>query len=222
MIRLQKTVKPSILVSHAANWTKALTDKLARNEKPTKAEASRYRHEDIKLALIEETKGKCAYCESKLLNIEYGDIEYIYPKSLDPLKTFEWDNLTLACDICNGNKSNKDPYIESILDPYIANPDEYLIFIGHYLFSAGKPAGISTITILELNRVALIERRKEHIDRIMLIYDVLLREDIPLITKQGIYKNLKEQDGGEAGPYSGMIRALIEGMRSKIPPELEL
>ena len=32
-------------------------------------------------APIDETHGKCAYCESKIKHIDYGDIEHILPKN---------------------------------------------------------------------------------------------------------------------------------------------
>lgn len=39
----------------------------------------------------------CNYCEQN----EANDIEHIYPKSLFPGKTFDWENYLLACKQCN-------------------------------------------------------------------------------------------------------------------------
>jgi hypothetical protein len=69
MIRLQKTAKPDILVNSAAAWTKVLTDHQAAGTKPTDSEKARYRHAEVKAALLVETVEKCAYCESKLRHI---------------------------------------------------------------------------------------------------------------------------------------------------------
>jgi uncharacterized protein (TIGR02646 family) len=104
MIKLLKGDKPQVLKDNAATWGKTLVDKKARGEKPTDPDKARYRHPDIKVALIAETHGKCAYCESKLLHIAYGDIEHITPKSVKIELSVEWQNLTLACDRCNTNK----------------------------------------------------------------------------------------------------------------------
>src|SRR5947209_8328121 len=125
MIRLNKGPKPQILTENEAAWTATVA-----NGEATPAEKARYRHPEIKEALVSETHGKCAYCESKLQHIHHGDIEHIYPKSLALEKTFEWENLTLACEICNQNKSNKDPFLEQILDPYSVEPSEHLFFAG--------------------------------------------------------------------------------------------
>jgi 5-methylcytosine-specific restriction endonuclease McrA len=109
MIRLKKLPEPEYLARNASEWARVLLEKLAANQVPSATEKSRYRHPDIKAALISETHGKCDYCESRLLHIHHGDVEHFYPKSLAPAKTFEWKNLTLACEICNQNKSDKDP-----------------------------------------------------------------------------------------------------------------
>lgn len=73
MIKLQKGPEPNVLQADAERWTAEL---LAAGDK-AKAKNSRYGHPDVKAALIAETNGKCAYCESKLLHIAYGDVEHI-------------------------------------------------------------------------------------------------------------------------------------------------
>lgn len=71
-----------------------------------------YRHEQVKGALIELFKGKCAYCESKFLHVYSGDVEHFRPKGEiteadDPKKpgyywlAADWDNLLLSCRNCN-------------------------------------------------------------------------------------------------------------------------
>ncbi|MEG8241503.1 HNH endonuclease [Acinetobacter baumannii] len=63
------------------------------------------------------------------MHIHHGDIEHIFPKALDQSKRYEWNNLTLSCEICNQNKSNHDPNLNHILNPYIDNPESSLIFL---------------------------------------------------------------------------------------------
>src|SRR3954469_25335779 len=98
MIKLEKTERPQVLTDNADDWTAVLLEKQAQGEEPTTSEKTKYRHRDIKAALLNETHGKCAYCESKLRHITYGDVEHIVPKSLALAKIFDWANLTLACD----------------------------------------------------------------------------------------------------------------------------
>ncbi len=41
----------------------------------------------------------CMYCEYN----EAAHIDHFEPRASDPLKTFDWDNLHLACDLCDSN-----------------------------------------------------------------------------------------------------------------------
>lgn len=88
-----------------------------------------YADKSVKKALIESQHDKCAFCESKITHISYGDVEHFRPKAAyrqkanDPLTTpgyywlaYEWDNLFLACQLCNQrHKKNLFP---------LANPAE--------------------------------------------------------------------------------------------------
>jgi 5-methylcytosine-specific restriction endonuclease McrA len=217
MIRLNKTNTPEVLKEHGKTWTKDLLDKIATNVKPTDSEKTRYRNKDIKKALIEETNGKCAYCESKFLHVHHGDVEHIYPKSLAPEKTFEWENLTLACEICNQNKSNKDPYLEHIIDPYKIDPAQHLMFLGSFVFSMGTNFGKCSEVILDLNRVALCEARKEQLEKVMGIFETIFRDDLPLIVRKSIYENLLANEGSTSAGYSAMTRSIITTLEQKLP-----
>lgn len=220
MIKLTKSPPPKVLADNAAAWTKTLLDKIDSGIEPTQTEKTRYRHRDIKAALEIETSGKCAYCESKLKHIHHGDVEHIYPKSLDPSKQFLWENLTLACEICNQNKSNRDPYVESIIDPYDKHPDEHICFYGPMAFPLGTAEGISSIHLLDLNRAALVEMRSESIKRIMGIFDTLFRNDIPLAAKRAILQDLELNESGVSVQFSAVIQSVIVHMKTKLPIDL--
>lgn len=68
---------------------------------------------EVKGALIELFKGKCAYCESQFLHVYIGDVEHFRPKGAikslngDLFKpgyywlAANWDNLLLSCRNCN-------------------------------------------------------------------------------------------------------------------------
>lgn len=164
MIKLEKGPIPEVLRIRAAEWTAAILAKVERGEVPTKAEMARYRHPEIKSALITETRGKCAYCESKLKHISHGDIEHIVPKSRIRERTFDWSNLTLACDLCNQNKGTHPGNHEEFVDPYATEPREHLTFFGSLVFALpGSNAGHLTEKLLDLNRAELVERRGERL-----------------------------------------------------------
>lgn len=221
MIKLIKLAKPEILTKNAETWTAELLDKIKENQKPSSTDDARYRHPQIKESLISETNGKCAYCESKLRHVHHGDVEHIIPKSLQPSKRYEWDNLTLACEICNQNKSNKDPDTLHIIDPYTTNPKEHLIFVGALLYSLGTTHGTNTKTLLGLNRVELIEQRQNRLNQIMGIFESIFNNQLALETRKAILTNLLTNDCSAKSEYSAMIIATVESLKSKLPPELQ-
>lgn len=71
-----------------------------------------YSDPEVKSALIELFKGKCAYCESTFLHVYSGDVEHFRPKGEIEEAVHEkkpgyywlaadWDNLLLSCRNCN-------------------------------------------------------------------------------------------------------------------------
>ncbi|URV26499.1 HNH endonuclease [Burkholderia gladioli] len=220
MIKLTKLDQPKILVDNAAVWTQTLLGKIASGVEPTQAEKTRYRNREIKAVLEKETAGKCAYCESKLKHIHHGDVEHIYPKSLDPSRQFQWDNLTLACEICNQNKSNRDPNLENIIDPYVGQPEEHICFYGPMAFALGTAEGVSSIHLLDLNRTALVEMRGETIKRIMGIFDMLFRHDLPLVVKRTILEDLERNESGASAQFSAVVQSIIFHMKQRLPLDL--
>ncbi|MCP3476508.1 HNH endonuclease [Bradyrhizobium sp. CCGUVB1N3] len=156
MIRLTKGLMPARLQRHAAQWTQELLAAIAAGEKAEELRKSKYNHKDIKDAIKGETHNKCAYCESNPNHVTFGDIEHILPKSVKPELTYDWSNLTLACDICNTKKRDNEGFI----DPYTEDPGDHLQFLGPML-RAKDEHGRNTSVGLDLNRIALIERRHE-------------------------------------------------------------
>ncbi|WP_421268535.1 HNH endonuclease [Aeromonas veronii] len=217
MIKLTKNNKPEILLKNAEKWTEDILKKLQNGEKPSNTDNARYRHPEIKSALISETNGKCAYCESKLLHIHHGDIEHIIPKSLEAKKRYEWENLTLACEICNQNKSNNDPQTTYIIDPYITEPADHLHFSGSMIFPLGTINGLNTTSILDLNRPHLIERRQEKLQRVLSIIETIFSEHLPIQTRKVIYDNFLEHDASPSSEYTAMVQCVVQSMQGRLP-----
>jgi uncharacterized protein (TIGR02646 family) len=136
-----------------------------------------YRHIDVKTSIVRDTAGKCAYCESKITHVYWGDVEHIKPKDRFPEQSLDYDNLTLACAICNNNKSDYYNEDAPILHPYVDNPEEHVIGLGSLLWHRnGSCSGQRTIDLLELNREALLERRLECLQRLSALADRYVRE----------------------------------------------
>jgi hypothetical protein len=161
VIKLTKGQEPAVLADNKSTWTRELfAAKAAGDEKRSKTITKRYNHPDVKQALKKETKEKCAYCEARVTDVAHGDIEHVTARSIDIEKTFEWENLTFSCQICNQKKSAKI----GIVDPYTDDPKENIFFVG--AFARGKTIpGLRTVHELELNRAGLIESRNREISR---------------------------------------------------------
>jgi hypothetical protein len=218
MIRLAKKDKPQVLIDNATTWTQVLLNRATKNEKPTDAERNRYRHPEIKAVLIEETSGKCAYCESKVRHITYGDVEHIVPKSTAVEKTFEWENLTLACDVCNGNKSNDFGNHESFVDPYKVEPSEHFFFAGPMILPLPtSDPGLLTESVLKLNRVPLVEKRIEKIESLnALVRNFAKTQDTNL--REVLRKDLEINETAATREYAGLARQFIKDVMSRVPP----
>lgn len=170
MIKISKAPKPQVLIDNAATWTKEYWDCLKADKKPSDEIKYRYNHPEIKKALEKETNGKCAYCESKIKQVAYGDIEHILPKNKNarPELYVEWDNLTLACEQCNraGKGTYYDPNLP-LVNPYTDTPGDYLRDFGPLIMPLpGNNRGIATEKVIKLNRGALVERRIERINSV--------------------------------------------------------
>lgn len=208
MISLKKKPIPSILKHKCEEWTAELMVYVNDNENIPEKIQGRYRDTEIKDTLIEETNGKCAYCESKILHIDYGDIEHIEPKKKVPKKTFQWDNLTLSCRKCNLKKKEYyDPSLP-LINPYLDNPEDEILFMGPYpIAKPGSDRAKITIKRLALDRVELMERRLEHIEKLQPLLDyyhktsnVSLKEEI----KKDILKYIEPDK-----EFSSMVRSIL-------------
>ena len=142
MIAVQRSPQPIILQKNEARWlnelrtainelqqvrnnpqaTKLIID---RAERKVKNAQNKYQQKTIKDSLVKMFHNKCAYCESKIGHVTYGEIEHFYPKGTYIDKTFDWDNLLLSCQICNNprHKGTKFP-LDRNGNPLLINPTD--------------------------------------------------------------------------------------------------
>lgn len=140
MIAVRRLPTPLVLERNAARWLAELQTVLSKPA-PTKKQISRaqnrYRHDEVKQALVAMFHGKCAYCESKITVVTYGAIEHFRPKSQYIELTFAWENFLLSCDVCNdaGHKGTHFPLNQHgeplLIDPTdgITDPHAHLDFV---------------------------------------------------------------------------------------------
>jgi 5-methylcytosine-specific restriction endonuclease McrA len=112
MIFVERSEEPASLKANKIIWLEnyllAIENYEANptnfNKKQKLLTENKYRQQDIKTSLKTMFEGKCAYCESHLAHVSYGHIEHFKPKSSYPEDCFNWQNLLLGCEICNGTQ----------------------------------------------------------------------------------------------------------------------
>lgn len=228
MIPVPRTPKPRVLVRNAAKWLAKL-QAVRANPDPDPAVQKRkinnamnkYQHDEIKNTLVAMFHGKCAYCETNITHVTYGDIEHFRPKS-DPLYThliFEWENLLLSCPICNNptHKGTKFP-LDASGNPLLIDPTDGVTDpTTHLEFSWDAVTGLATVygrdargqeveRIFDLNgvrgRKELIQDRSHYIKTLMALLPYAQKGDTEAID---ILKQACQPDA----KYSAFARVLI-------------
>jgi uncharacterized protein (TIGR02646 family) len=232
MIRVKRAAEPKVLQRNAQRWLKELLEALNELEQSPKEQLEqskkkfdtiqrKYNHSEVKDALVKMFYGKCAYCESKITVVTYGQIEHFYPKSAYPDKTFVWDNLLLSCDKCNNtqHKGIKFPLDSAgqpvLTDPTDAETDPFI----HFRFSWDEQIswasvyglderGREVVEIFDLNgsrgRMELIERRSDFIKRLLCILKIYGQ------TKDSEAFSLLQEACQPSQEYSAFTLALIK------------
>lgn len=107
----------------------------------------------------------CSYCE---LNISNGmDIEHVSPKSKNPTLENDWDNLLVACKICNRNKSNNNDNRDGYIFPdthntaYAFRYTKTKVLVNNELSEDEKVLAKNTIDLVKLNREKDSKNRKD-------------------------------------------------------------
>jgi hypothetical protein len=88
MIRIQRSGPPRVLVSRGSARTRkdceayeADPAAYRRGDAGFKADAKIYGHHTVKASLLRAQRGKCCYCERKILATDYGDVEHFRPNT---------------------------------------------------------------------------------------------------------------------------------------------
>lgn len=182
MIKLQKRAVPAAVAEAIAERTARYAALRDAGAVVPEALAGAYKAPEVKALLKEETSEKCAYCESKILHIDFGDVEHIKPKDIFHELRFSYENLTLACGMCNNKKRNFYSEETPLLNPYIDEPADHLMAIGPMVLrTPGSSRGLVTQKTLDLNRPSLVERRTERLEAIASMADQLAATKSPAV-----------------------------------------
>jgi len=168
----------------------------------------------VKSALIAAQHGKCCFCERKIGG--EGDVEHFRPKATFcqgeglPVErpgyywlAYEWDNLLLACPICNQRfKKSLFPLLDPakrarnhhgdvsqeralFLHPAEEDPARFIGFRQEVACAKrGSRRAKATINALGLNRENLSEERRDHLSRLVYLWRVLDQEATLPLTEE--------------------------------------
>ncbi|MEU7946201.1 HNH endonuclease [Micromonospora taraxaci] len=208
MIKLQKGPTPAILERKGQLWKEEYLDGVGEGKKRSDLPA-RYRHPEIKEAVKSESHDKCLYCETKLSHAQYGDVEHIAPASAKPELVVEWKNLGYVCQVCNNNKRDYWDDALPLINPYDDDPQNHFAFFGTFILHKPRgDRGKMTITKLKLNRTALMERRKDRIDRITSLVDEI--NLMPEGSAKAAMLEFLAEELGSSTEYSAFSGAVAE------------
>lgn len=202
--------KPPSLCRNATRWRKELLAALSSTKQDRELinrRFNRYKKKDIRIALENMYDGLCCYCEAKIAPVAFGDIEHRRPKKLHPKYTFDWDNLHLACSVCNTCKKvewdDKDPILDSVQDII----SDHLSYEGTgEIRLALTSRGETTIEHACLNRQGLIEARTEIAREIQLLISVL-KCDLEASVAKKLRAELKIKASGK---YGSLVSWLLD------------
>lgn len=212
MRRLEKIEVPSVLEANAEIW---LQEYIA--DPNNGAKRYRYRHEEIKGAIVQETGWKCAYCESKVAHNTPGDIEHKVPTSKAQHLHFTWSNLTCACTECNRRK--RDYYVEGseFIDPYADNVEDLVLHHGPITsWRPGHERAELSIKLLQLNhpqRMQLVLRKIEKINQFEELAERYASTENAVL-KEVLLKQLQEMRD-RTSEYSAML--VTVGQQKGVP-----
>ena len=210
MIKVQRGVEPIILSRKKNAWTLALLN--ATTKEARKKAECKYGHPNIKKALVALFHGKCAYCESNIVHVDYGHIDHFRPKSILQFKqlTFEWKNLFLACGKCNGAEYKSDRFPDQTeggppINPCDDTPEvplEFLFDITSRLATVSfkTERGRVSSDLFGLNRPDLRTHRSQTVEKLLVLARFAATDQEAL--------QLLQQSQSDEAEYSAFARGI--------------
>jgi uncharacterized protein (TIGR02646 family) len=206
MIRVQKSSLPAKVASklkkHEANYFAAK----AAGDSDLVAKL-RNKYSVVKKHLVTDFHGKCAYCESKMMHISAGQTDHIVPVSHDEQKLFDWENLVLACENCNRNKSAYHDEDLQLINPLVDDPSVHLTFVGAMIEQLDQRGEI-TISQMQLDRSELTCVRFERLRKLKDTFARLSPSNSPAMQKMIL--NELQNEGDRHKEFSMMVKLYVK------------
>lgn len=174
----------------------------------------------VRRSLQEMGHGKCAYCETPLIDAE---IDQFRPKSVYPWLSCDWNNLFPACPTCNRLKGGRFP-IEGkrasspgdmrgerplLIDPCANDPAAHLQFDESGEIWPTTHRGHATIACIGLNRPALVDARAQQISRMLEDVEEAVERGIDAYGTSSTLPRLRERYLSNEAPFAGACRSVL-------------
>lgn len=65
-----------------------------------------------------------------------------------------------------------------------------------------------------------MERRKEKLESLAIVAEMIFRPDLPLPARKAMYQNLVANDIAPGAPYAAMARAFVHQIKGHLPEEI--
>lgn len=210
MIRIYRLAEPQILVLNKSGWTTNFI-----NSNKSRPDNSKYGHRDIKIPLYSVSFNKCYYCE-RLLKDSSKEIDHFIEVSEAKDLAFEWTNLHLACDNCNGKISNRVIPVTNVLNPCTSTDSEIegaLMFDDEQITAVpNSQIGFTSIMKYKLNSELLDRLRGKRLNifnkELHKIKDKLIAEGRQYYTEDEL--RAINRFANRDQPYSLMFKLLLK------------
>lgn len=144
------------------------------------------------------------YCESN----EAGHLDHFEPLALAPDRTFDWQNLVQACDICDSHHKRdrfRSDAGDRPVDPTAEDPSRHLGFLPSGAIDAKTGRGSWTVELLGLDRQQLAVGRQMR----WLSLRLLIPEYASLQASGRPSEARRYANAIQRGPFPSVLRDLV-------------
>lgn len=147
MIKFERGLAPNCLtfkknksaLTNAERWGKKWGNERKKKGSNAKWQWHEFEERRVNEIIIEQLRllsnSHCAFCDKYAPDNDSDSIEHFHPKTLFPLKAYEWDNLFLSCGGCQKRPKGWKDYEDK--RSLILNPsDEDYSFNRYFIFNA--------------------------------------------------------------------------------------
>lgn len=154
-MKVQRPAAPQWLTEKSQRWGERYEQRLTRNPKSPFSwpQHGKQKINHLLLPLLRRmTDDHCTFCDVYQMVAEIREtIEHFKPKSKYPREAFQWGNLFLCCDKCQGAKL--EAFDTDLLKPDEAEYDFARYFI--YKFASGELQPNPTASLLDQQRATV-------------------------------------------------------------------